>query len=391
MSTSRPLRINIVGGGPAGLYFAILMKLHEPRHQIQVYERNPRGATWGWGVVFSDQTLAYLAEPDPESFARLAPLLKTWDNVDIVHRGQRVTIHGNRFSALSRIGLLEVLTARAEELGIGVSFASPVADAGALDRLPECDLLVGADGRASVVRDHYRTAFAPDLQLANNRFIWLGTPHLFHGLTLTFRPTGEGLFIAHSYEYSDDLSTFVVECDPDTFASSGLGERDEVATRAFLEAVFAEDLAGAPLLSNASSWIRFTTVRNGHWHHFDRQRKHHVVLLGDALHTAHFSIGSGTKLALEDAILLAGAFATDPEPTAALVGFEMARRPRVEQLQAAASTSMAWFEHAADDLHLTPLAFAYKVMTRSSRLDRNRLLRRDPEFVAAVERESLNA
>jgi anthraniloyl-CoA monooxygenase len=447
------MRVTIVGGGPAGLYLAILLKRRDPGHRVLVLERNPAGATWGWGVVFSDQTLGYLAEPDPESFADLRPRLATWDNVDVVHRGERVSIHGNRFSGVARIALLRVLQERARALGVEVRYEAPVSAPAALDELPPCDLLVGADGIASVVRERYAEAFAPRLEPAANRYIWLGTPHLFHGLTLIFRPVVQhpgappqalalpasisalpaaapaasaapgprpDLFIAHAYRYGPELSTFIVECDPATFERSGLGERDDDATRAYLGAVFAPDLDGAPLFSNQSRWIRFTTVRNARWWCHDPRPEtgaspepattagaghavasptgrqtasragRHVVLLGDALHTAHFSIGSGTKLALEDAIALdralAGA-ATPAELPAALDAFVAARRPRVEQLQAAAATSMAWFENAADDLALSPLAFAYRVMTRSARVDTESLRKRDPVFAAACERE----
>lgn len=442
------MRVTIVGGGPAGLYLAILLKRSNPAHEILVLERNPAGATWGWGVVFSDQTLGYLAEPDPASFAALQPVLATWDNVDVVHRGERVSIHGNRFAGIARIALLGVLQERARELGITVRYEAAVADPAALDDLPPCDLLVGADGIASVVRERYADAFRPSLVPADNRYIWLGTPHLFRGLTLIFRPvhqhpgaaptplalppsspparasnvaadaggasgttTAPGstaaerpdLFIAHAYQYSPELSTFIVECDPATFARSGLAERDDHAARAYLAQVFADDLAGAPLYSNQSRWIRFTTIKNERWWHHDtaatRQSNsgeertsggRHVVLLGDALHTAHFSIGSGTKLALEDSIALARALADVSDATelsAALDAFVTARRPRVEQLQAAAATSMNWFENAAVDLALSPVAFAHRVMTRSARIDAESLRKRDPVFAAACERE----
>jgi anthraniloyl-CoA monooxygenase len=370
------MRIVVVGGGPAGLYFALLMKRADPRHAVTVFERNPRHTTFGWGVVFSEQTLSYLAEPDPPTFDALDRLLARWDNVDIVHRGERVTIHGNRFSGIARLALLGVLQRRCEELGVNLRFEAPVTD---LDALPPADLLVGADGVRSVVRERWRDDFGPAFATRPNKYIWLGTPRLFHGLTLTFRESDAGLFIAHSYKYGADRSTFIVECAPEVWERAGLGAISDEEGLRYLERVFADDLAGAPLLSNASRWIQFQTLRCRRW---SRGR---TVLLGDALHTAHFSIGSGTKLALEDAIALARAVAGEPDLPAAFAAFEAARRPIVERYQAAAESSAEWFETAARDLHLEPLAFAYRTMTRSEKVDHENLRRRDPAFIAAYE------
>lgn len=371
------MRIVIVGGGPAGLYFALLMKLADRRHEVTLLERNPRGATFGWGVVFSEQTLSYLAEPDPPTFEVLDALLARWDNVDIVHRGAKVTIRGNRFSGIARLALLEVLQRRCEEVGVDLRFEQPVED---VDALPAADLLVGADGVRSVVRERHREAFEPSFDVRPNQYIWLGTPRLFHGLTLTFRTSDAGLFIAHSYKYGPDRSTFIVECAPEVWQRARLDDRSEGEGIAYLERVFADDLEGQPLLSNASRWINFWTLRTRRWSHG------RTVLLGDALHTAHFSIGSGTKLALEDAIALARALGEEESLARALAAFEAARRPIVERYQTAADASAEWFEGAAADLHHDPLAFAYRAMTRSEKVDHENLRRRDPEFVAAYER-----
>ena len=377
------MRIVVVGGGPAGLYFGLLMKRADPRHEVTVLERNPRHTTFGWGVVFSEQTLSYLAEPDPQTFRELDARLARWNNVDIVHRGRKVTIRGNRFSGIARLALLEVLQRRCEELGVDLRFEQDVSDVAAL---PAADLLVGADGVRSLVRERHRDAFEPSFDVRPNHYIWLGTPRLFDGLTLTFRESDAGLFIAHSYRYDAERSTFIVECAPDVFARSGLGERSEADSLRYLEGLFADDLEGEPLLSNASRWINFWTLRNRRWSHG------RTVLLGDALHTAHFSIGSGTKLALEDATALARALGDRGEQgehddlEAALAAFEAARRPVVERYQAASEASAAWFENAAADLHLEPLAFAYRAMTRSAKVDHENLRQRDPEFIAAYER-----
>ncbi|HXO20640.1 MAG TPA: FAD-dependent monooxygenase [Thermoanaerobaculia bacterium] len=375
------MKITIVGGGPAGLYFGLLMKKREPRHEVTILERNPRDNTFGWGVVFSEQTLSYLQGPDEETFGAIECSLVRWDNVDIVHRGEKVSIRGNHFSGVARIELLHILQSRCEKLGVDLRFETPVER---VEDLPPSDILVGADGVRSVVRERFRDAFEPSLLEHRNRYVWYGTPRLFHGLTLTFRENGDGLFIAHSYKFSREMSTFIVECGPQTFRRAGLEAKSEEESRRYLEEVFTPDLEGRPLLSNNSKWLRFVTLTNRRWHHG------RVVLLGDALHTAHFSIGSGTKLALEDAIALADAFAADGDVERALRAFEEARRPRIERYQAAALQSLEWFESAKDDLHLDPLSFAYKAMTRSA-VDHENLKKRDPDFVAAYEKAAKTA
>ncbi len=381
------MNITIVGGGPAGLYFGILMKRQDPAHAVTILERNRRDSTFGWGVVFSDRTLSYLETPDAPTFRAIDARLERWDNVDIVHRGEKVTIRGNRFSGLARIDLLRILQDRCLELGVDLRFETAVESP---DALPPSDLLVGADGVRSAVRESLAASFEPSIVEHQNRYVWYGTPRRFDGLTLTFRQNGDGLFIGHSYKFSPAMSTFIVECDAESFARAGLGELPEEESRRYLEEVFADDLAGRPLLSNSSRWLRFATVRNRRWR--ARLGETPVALLGDALHTAHFSIGSGTKLALEDAIALAAAFAEQGKGDVeagvenALAAFEAARRPAIERYQAAAERSLAWFESARADLGLDPLSFAYRAMTRSDKVDLENLKKRDPDFVAAYER-----
>ena len=374
------MRITILGGGPAGLYFALLMKQQDPAHAVTVIERDGPDDTFGWGIVFSDQTFDYLRDSDAPSFERITAACEKWDNVDIVHRGERVTVRGNRFSGIARITFLRVLQERCRELGVDLQFHRPVTN---LEQLPPHDLLVGADGANSLVRRCHESLFQPTVGQGRNKYIWLGTPRLFHGLTLTFVEHPAGLFAAHSYKFDRQTSTFIVECSEATWQAAALDGKSEAETCGFLESVFAEHLGGEPLLAkNFVRWLNFPLVRNAHWH------GEKVVLLGDALHTAHFSIGSGTKLALEDAIMLARAFAAETEPSRALPLFEATRRPRVEQYQQAALDSLRWFEDVADHMHLEPLPFAVEAMTRSKRVDFEKLRQRDPEFVGAYERWS---
>ena len=373
------MKINIIGGGPAGMYFAILMKKANPAHQIIVYERNGPDDTFGWGVVFSGKTLANLSAADEESHAEITRNFAAWDNVDVVHRGEKISIHGNSFSGIERLQLLKILQSRCEQLGIELLFRNEIAELEALRA--DCDLLVAADGVNSTARKQYANQFDPSLDFRPNRYIWYGTNKLFHGLTLTFRENEAGVFAAHSYKFNQTTSTFIIECDPQTWDAAGFAAMSDDETRQYLETIFAEDLAEKPLLSNNSKWLNFLLVKNANWSFAN------VVLLGDALHTAHFSIGSGTKLALEDAIALFDCFRQKESVRAVLEEFETTRKPVIEAYQAAAKDSMHWFENAQDYMHLTPVALAYSLMTRSGRVDREDLRRRDPEFIARYEAE----
>jgi anthraniloyl-CoA monooxygenase len=371
------MRINVLGGGPAGLYFSILMKLADRGCDITVYERNAPDSTFGWGVVFSGKTMARLRDADPVSHAAITAAFEQWDNVDVAIRDARISIHGNSFSGIARLGLLQILQERAAGLGVEVRYRTEITD---VDSLRACDLLVGADGLNSTVRSKWAEHFQPSLDIRPNRYIWYGTRRLFHGLTLTFRECDYGLFIAHSYKFSRDLSTFIVECDPTTWTAADFACMTDVETRGLLGEIFAQDLDGHELLSNNSRWTNFTLVKNARWCH------ENVVLVGDALHTAHFSIGSGTKLALEDCIALARCLSASSNVQAALEEYERARRPSIDEYQAAAFESMVWFERAAECMHLEPLEFAYRLMIRSPKVTHENLRMRDPEFVARYER-----
>lgn len=371
------MKINILGGGPAGLYFAILMKRLAPSHDITVTERDGPDDTFGWGIVFSDQTFSYLRDNDEPSFSEIMRACQTWDNVDVIHKDQKVTIRGNRFSGIARLAFLNILQTRCRELGVRLRFHTNVADVAAIDA---CDLLVGADGANSLVRRTYAETFQPTVDWRKNKYIWLGTHRLFNGLTLTFRQHDAGLFIAHSYKFNDTTSTFIVECSEATWTNAGFAEMSEAETCAYLARVFEKDLDGHALLANSFvRWLNFPLIKNQHWHH------NNVVLLGDALHTAHFSIGSGTKLALEDAIALARCFAAGRNVEATLAEFQGIRKPVIDAYQDAAFASLLMFENAEEDMHLDPLPFAFKMMTRSKKIDYDKLRRRDPQFIAAYD------
>ncbi len=376
------MKINIIGGGPAGLYFAILMKKASASHQIKIYERNGPDDTFGWGVVFSGKTLANLRAADEISHAEITREFEAWDNVDVVHRNDKISIHGNSFSGIARLQLLKILQRRAEELGVEIEFHTEIQDVESLRH--DCDLLLAADGVNSTVRLRYAEQFQPDLDLRANRYIWYGTHQLFHGLTLTFRENNAGVFAAHSYKFSPTTSTFIVECDPQTWNNAGFEQMSADKTLDYVAEVFAKDLNGHKLLSNNSKWINFLLVKNRNWF-FEN-----VALVGDALHTAHFSIGSGTKLAMEDAIALAESFQQTASAGEALTHFTQIRRPVIEDYQAAAFESMRWFENAAIVHAPEPNGTRVCVMTRSGRVTYEDLKRRAPEFINQYEQSVKN-
>ena len=293
------MRIAVVGGGPAGLYFALLMKKQDPAHEIAVYERNRADSTFGWGVVFSDETVGRFAEADPESHEALTRAFAWWSDIDIQVRKERVRSTGHRFCALARRTLLDILHGRCAAVGVRLVFETEVTDLAAL----AADLMVVADGANSRIRTAHAAHFAPEIAWSRNKFSWLGTDLPLSTFTFIFKESPYGLFQVHAYPFESARSTFIVECREEVWRAAGLHAADEAQSVRYLEALFAEELQGHPLLTNRSLWRTFPTVRNATW------RMGSVVLLGDAAHTAHFSIGSGTKLAMEDAIALAETFA----------------------------------------------------------------------------------
>jgi anthraniloyl-CoA monooxygenase len=370
------VKIVTVGGGPAALYFSILMKKADPAHEITVLERNRLDDTFGFGVVFSDATQNNLAAADPDTYNEMASHFAHWDDIDVHYRGQVITSSGHGFSGLSRRALLAVLARRCQELGVCLEAGTDVKDPSAYE---SADLVLGADGFNSTVRQRYAEHFEPTLDERANRFVWLGTTRPFPAFTFYFKRDKHGLWRVHAYQYEQGHSTFIVEATEATWRAAGMDKASEDDTVAFCEALFKEELQGHRLLKNRSLWRSFVTVRNAHWSH------NNVVLVGDAAHTAHFSVGSGTKLAIEDAIALAGALQRDADVPAALTAYEAERRPAVESLQRAAQVSLQWFEDTERYMDLAPLQFAFNLLTRSLRITHDNLKVRDPEFVRKID------
>ena len=371
------MRVAILGAGPAGLYAAYLLKRQWPETDVRVFEQNPADATFGFGVVFSDRALAFLNEDDPETYQAIVPALETWEDITLTHRGETIRIDGVGFAAIGRLHLLQLLQARARSVGVEPLYEHVVTN---LDELGEADLVIGADGANSLVRRRHEAAFGTSVSLLSNRFVWFGTTRPFRTLTQTFKTAGEGHFNAHHYRFKPDMSTFIVEVDEATFFRAGFDRMSEDETKAVCERVFAAELDGHPLVSNKSVWRQFPKIRNERWSVGNK------VLVGDALRTAHFSIGSGTRLAMEDVIALVRAIGEHPQDMpAALRAYEAARRPVVEKLVTAANTSADWYEHFAEHMRLEPWDFAMSYIGRSGRIDPDRLRQVSPRFVAAYE------
>lgn len=371
------MRIAILGAGPAGLYLGFLIKRRQPEADVTVIEQNPPDATFGFGVVFSDRALEFLRDDDEATYAAIVPHMESWRDMTLNLKGERIVIDGIGFAAIGRLKLLQLLQARARSVGVNLIYDRTIAT---LDELAGYDLVVGADGVNSLVRRSHEAGFGASVGALSNRFAWFGTAKRFETLTQTFVRTELGSFNAHHYRYAPGQSTFIVEVDAATFDRAGFAAMPEAEARALCEAVFAEALDGHPLISNKSIWRQFPIVHNARW------SAGNCVLLGDALHTAHFSIGSGTRLALEDAIALDRALAEHAgEIGAALEAYESARRPILEKLVAGANGSADWYQSFADHMTLPPADFAMSYITRSGRVDIERLRKLSPRFVAQYE------
>jgi len=371
--------IHVVGAGPAGLLFSLLIKRRYSAWGVHVYEQNPPNATFGFGVVFSRGALAFLERDVPDFYSQLVVRLESWPMQRIVHRDEPVDIDGNGFSAIGRLQLNQFLQTLCRDAGVHLEYSREIQS---LAEVEPCDLLVGADGLNSLVRQSLEAEFKPQVEWLTNRFAWYGTSRIFECLTLTFRENGDGAFVAHHYRYSPSMSTFIVECGADTWYQAGLDQMSDEESRSYCQHLFARDLDDHPLVSNKSIWRRFPVLTNRSWF------TENTVLIGDALRTVHFSIGSGTRLAFEDAIALDRAFAEagDDVPRA-LAGFERERRPVVEKLLAAANASSYWYECLPQKMKLEPWRLAYDYMTRSGRMMDERLRDLSPKFMARVELE----
>ncbi len=358
------------------LYFAYLWKRRHPQATVDLFEQNPAGATWGFGVVFSEQALEFLRADDPDTVDAIAPRMESWKNITLSLRGEGITLDGVGFSSIGRLELLTILQRRAAAAGVTLRYDTTIRS---VDDLRGYDLIVAADGLNSLVRRSFETQFGASVSHSRNKFAWYGTTKPFATLSQTFVRTGLGTFNAHHYRYAPDMSTFLVECDIATWRAYGFADKTVEQSQAICEEVFASTLDGHSLVSNKSVWRNFPWIWNERWSYKN------MVLIGDALHSAHFSIGSGTRLAIEDAIALAKALDSETDISSALARYEAERKPIVKKLVTAARTSADWYEKFPDHMKLDPMDFAYSYITRSGRIDDARLRAMSPEFMARYE------
>lgn len=386
------MKIVCIGGGPSGLYFALLMKQAQPAHDITVVERNKPYDTFGWGVVFSDATMDNMRIHDPQTAAEIQHAFNHWDDIELEIKGQRIRSGGHGFVGIGRKKLLNILQARCEELGVNLVFETDVQGD---EDYPDADLIIASDGINSRIRTKYQDVFKPDIVVRPNRYIWLGTHKLFDAFTFAFEKTEHGWFQSHIYKFDENTTTFIVECPEHVWLAHGLDKADQDQSIAFCEQLFAKTLGGAKLMTNArhlrgSAWLNFQRVTCAQWHTFNGNS--HVVLMGDAVHTAHFAIGSGTKLAIEDAIVLANLFRaqgqTPDKIPAVLKQYQAERNIDVLRLQNAAWNAMEWFEVCGERYcdQLEGPQFMYSMLTRSQRISHENLRLRDAQWLGGFER-----
>ena len=370
------MRYAVLGGGPSGLYFALLAKKANPSDEITVVERNPPDATFGWGVVFSEETLGALRDADYETYTEIGESFARWNAIDIYYRDTKIRSRGHVFTGISRKVLLNILQRRCRALGVRLEFEREIRD---LAELEGADLIVGADGINGLVRRTYGEFFKPQIVMHPTKYVWFGSDMPLDAFTFIFRRNDDGLFQVHAYPFDAHTCTFIVECPEEAWRRAGLESASEADSIAYCEALFQPELRGRRLMSNRSLWLNFATLRQDTWHHGN------VVVLGDAAHTAHFSIGSGTKLAMEDSIALVDALRRHRNLAAALNDYEMERQPVVERFQEAALESSSYFEHVSRYAQFDPRQFAFNLLTRSRRITYVNLTQRDPELVRAVD------
>lgn len=376
------MKIRILGAGPAGLWLARSLKRRNSKYDIAIVEQNPADATYGFGVVFSSTALNFLEQSDPDALTELKAQMEIWDGMTIVHRGEAVHVDGGGFSGIERLALLRTLQKLCESSGIDIRYEHRVDELG---ELSDADLIVAADGTNSIVRTALEADFGTHRSELTNRFCWFGTTTPFATNTLTFKQHGNGSFVAHHYRYRPNMSTFLVECDEATWVTSGLAVMDDRHRKKFSESIFREELQGQLLIENNSVWRRFPVVYSDRWH------AGKYVLLGDALRSAHYSIGSGTRLAMDDAIALSDAILDTASVPDALVSFEERRRPPVDRFREAARRSYEWYERLPEKMELAPLDLAHDFMQRTGRVDEARLNRDSPFFMQRYEQYRLTA
>ena len=376
---NRPLKINIIGGGPGGLYFSLLMKIADPRHDITIYERNRADDTFGFGVVFSDETLGNFMGQDQETYRQIREAFAYWDEIEVRYKGDRIRSGGHGFAGMSRQKLLDILQGRCRDVGVKMLFEHDVTD---ISAYRDADLLLGSDGINSLVREAYKESFKPTIDMRLTKFVWLGTTQKFDAFTFIFKSNEHGWFYNHAYQYGQGIgkaaSTWILETHEDTWKRAGLDQASEEQTLAYFEELFSEELDGHKLISNKSIWRNFPVVSNESWHH------ENVVLIGDAAHTAQFSIGSGTKIAMEGAIALAQSLGEENSVDRAISAYESKRQMEVARLQRSALVSLQWYEHARRFNAMEPAQYAFNFLTRSKGVTYENLTLRDPDYGTGV-------